>query len=72
MQNRARLHTTVDMINGKVQRRADGELLLLTVRVGGQSIDCILLELAILLAHLGSLVLCVNLTLHCDLLSLNR
>lgn len=72
MRNRARLHTTVDMINGKVRRRADGGLLLLTVRVGGQSIDCILLELAILLPHLGSLVLCVNLTLHCDLLSLNR
>lgn len=41
-------------------RRGDGGLLLLTVRVGGESIDGILLELAVLLAHLCSLVLCVD------------
>lgn len=47
------------MINGPdIGWRGYGGLLLLTVRVGGETIDGILLELAVLLAHLGSLALC--------------
>lgn len=39
---------------GRAVQKAGGEGLLLTVRVGGESIDGILLELAVLLAHLRS------------------
>lgn len=55
-----------------IRWRGYGGLLLLTVRVGGESIDGILLELAVLLTHLRSLVLCVNLTRVRFLDQLNR